>query len=112
MQKEMLVADSESEEQSSQSEEGDFFTSKQKKVEESESEEDQITVLPSLSKRKMRKIKEEGPYAGKNILVFDSQGKAVPKPSILNNDRTNYFESLRKNQVEGEDTLMLQPGED
>jgi hypothetical protein len=40
--------------------------------------------LPALSKRKMRKIKEEGPYAGKNILVFDAEGKAVPKSSLSN----------------------------
>jgi hypothetical protein len=69
VEKEMLEEDSESE-LSNEENEGDFFTAKSK-AEESESEE--LThLLPSLSKRKMRKIKEDGPFAGKNVLVFDS----------------------------------------
>jgi len=27
----------------------------------------------------MRKIKEDGPYGGRNILVFDESGKTKPK---------------------------------
>jgi len=110
VEKEMLEEDSESEELSNEENEGDFFTAKSK-AEESESEE--LThLLPSLSKRKMRKIKENGPFAGKNVLVFDSQGKPQPKSSVVKNDSKNYFESLRKNQIKGEDVLMLQSDDD
>jgi hypothetical protein len=105
VEKEMLEDDSESEERSNEENGGDFFTAKCK-GEESESE-DNINLLPSLSKRKMRKIKEDGPFAGKNVLIFDSQGKPQPKSTVVKNDSKNYFESLRKNQIQGEDVLML-----
>ena len=65
--------------------EGDFFKEKndhkdaQKKVktveEEEASDEEEAKVLPDLSKRAMRKIREEGPYAGKNKIKFDGEGK-------------------------------------
>lgn len=55
----------------------------------------------------MRKIKEDGPFAGKNVLIFDSQGKPQPKSTVVKNDSKNFFESLRKNQIQGEDVLML-----
>jgi hypothetical protein len=64
MEKEMLESDSDSED--------DFFKAKAAGDKVSESEPEDHMELPSLSKRKMRKIKEDGPYAGKNILVFDS----------------------------------------
>ena len=73
MEKEMLEPGSDSDEE--------FFKAKKADLASSESEGEQM-ALPSLSKRKLRKINEEGPYAGKNILVFDAQGKAVPKSSL------------------------------
>ena len=84
MQKEMLAPDSDEEE--------DFFTAKaQKEGDQSLEEEQDLQQLPALSKRKIRKIHEEGPYAGKNILVFDSQGKAVPKSSLTVSQKNQYF---------------------
>ena len=106
----MLADDSEDEDRSDSDEEKpeeDFFKAKAK-VDKEESEEDKIYELPTLSKRKLRKIKEDGPYAGKNVLVFDSTGKAQPKPTVMKNSSQNYFESLRTNKVEGEDVLMMQ----
>lgn len=60
----------------------------------------------------MRKIKEDGPFAGKNVLIFDSQGKPQPKSTVVKNDSKNFFESLRKNQIQGEDVLMLQSNDE
>ena len=67
--------------------------------------------LPALSKRKMRKIKEEGPYAGKNILVFDAEGKAVPKSSLSKSQTNQYFQALVKSDKGKEKVLQLQPDE-
>ena len=58
----------------------------------------------------MRKIKEEGPYAGRNILVFDSEGKAVPKSSMSVIKTNQYFQSLVK-PGDKEKRLMMQPNE-
>lgn len=104
MEKEMLEPGSESEE--------DFFKAKNAPDQSSESEasEEQM-VLPALSKRKMRKINEEGPYAGKNILVFDAQGKAVPKSSLATSQTNQYFQNLVKSDKEQEKVLLLQPDE-
>ena len=78
MNKQMMQSESESDEE--------FFKAKENDAQsESEPETNQ---LPSLSKRKLRKINEQGPYQGKNILVFDSTGKPVPKPD-LSSSHTN-----------------------
>ena len=62
----------------------DFFTEKGKKVvddvdEASDEDEEESKTLPELSKRALRKIRAEGPYAGKNKVKFDAGGKALKK---------------------------------
>ena len=60
-----------------------------------------------MSKRKLRKINEQGPYAGKNIKVFDSTGKAVPKTDLAGSQTNAYFQSLLQKD-QSENVLMLQ----
>ena len=42
----------------------------------------------------MRKIKMDGPYGGRNVMVFDNDGKLVPKSEM--NRRSAYLDTLEK----------------
>ena len=44
----------------------------------------------------MRKIDIDGPYGGKNVMLFDDEGKLVPKCEM--NRRSEYMESLEKDK--------------
>ena len=75
--------------------EGDFFKEKGgvgQKVDSDGEGEEVDRGLPSLSKKAMRKIKPEGPYAGKNIVKFDAQGNAVNKTEF----DSDYLTALRQ----------------
>lgn len=52
-------------------------------------DEEEAKELPSLSKRALRKIRPEGPYAGKNKLQFDAEGNASKKTE------SDYMKALR-----------------
>ena len=61
-----------------ESDEGDFFKAKNKSAAEAakidEEDENANKQLPPLSKKAMRRIKEEGPYAGLNKIKLDAEG--------------------------------------
>ena len=58
-------------------EEDEFLTlAKERDIPESESDNGK---MPELTKTKQRKIKSEGPFAGKNIKVFGADGKHLTK---------------------------------
>ena len=50
--------------------------------------------MPSLSKKALRKIKENGPYNGLNKIKFDSQGNAIKKTEF----DSDYFTALRQGE--------------
>jgi len=49
-----------------------------------------MKLLPALSSRAMRKIRAEGPYAGKNKIALDATGQAVSKT-----EESDYLKALR-----------------
>ena len=63
----------------------------------SSDDEEEDKVLPPLSKRALRKIKTDGPYAGKNIVHFDNEGKIIKK-----DPDSDYLAQLRKSAAGGE----------
>ena len=62
-------------------------------IEEVEEEDDK--AMPALSKNALRKIRPEGPYQGKNKMVFDGEGaKVTPKSD---------FDSVYMNSIRDKD---------
>ena len=56
-------------------------------------EEATITKLPQLSKRKLRGI---DPYGGKNAMIFDDDGKLIPKSEAKK--RSAYMDTLERDK--------------
>jgi len=42
--------------------------------------------LPSLSKKALRRIKEDGPYAGLNKIKLGGEGQALKKTELFDSD--------------------------
>ena len=87
--------------------EDDFFKEKAATVKgagdgamnEDEDSDEEDKELPALSKRALRKIRPEGPYAGKNKVMLDAEGKATTKTE------SDYMTALR--QGDGWDQGMV-----
>ena len=119
MEKNAPVVASDSEAGSDDGEDDDFFTAKEKKVEadveaakerEEKLDEEDAKILPALSKRALRKIRPEGPYAGKNRVTFDAEGKAVKKTDDGTGD---YMTALRTSAKEGDGEIgVIEAGEE
>lgn len=97
--RQMQESDS-SEEQESDASNDDFFT-KAEKRREIVSDDEEVQVIPTkLSKRKMSKITADGPYQGKNVIVFAEDGRQVSKDSY---ERQKYLASLKVNMRQESD---------
>mgnify|MGYP000946261806 CR=1 FL=1 len=86
---------------------GDFFQAKNKTKEnpsEQDASEEENKALPKLSKKAMRKIKAEGPYAGKNKIRFDSSGNVIKKTEF----DSDYMTALRKGEAKNSDGTKMQ----
>ena len=63
-----------------------------------------------MSKRALRKIRPEGPYAGKNRVTFDADGKTVKKTDDGTGD---YMSNLRSSAKEtGAEIGTIEAGAD
>ena len=101
----VVIKKEEPAQQSSEEEEDgeDFFKAKSVSTKEAEkiksktaeeeeaSDEEAMKLLPALSSRAMRKIRAEGPYAGKNKIALDATGQAVSKT-----EESDYLKALRQ----------------
>jgi len=78
---------------------GNFFKAKKGSTTEAakakveKDDEEAGKILPSLSKKALRKIKEDGPYAGLNRIKLDGEGKVDKKTGVFDSD---YMSKLRK----------------
>lgn len=77
--------------------EGEFFRAKGEGAVDAikapaEDDDEESRALPKLSKKALRKIKPDGPYAGKNKVKLDSDGKALKQAEF----DSDYLTALRK----------------
>ena len=74
MNKEMQESDSEEKDAQNSESEDDLFKAVKTERDLDEKATEKKGTLPTLSKNQMKKITAEGPYKGKNVVVFDADG--------------------------------------